>query len=156
MKKILCSACLLGVKCRYDGKIKPNLKVIKLSEKEILIPVCPEQLGGEGTPRPKAEIIKGEGDDVLRGKAEVREFSGKNVTQYFIAGAKEVLKIARLYRIKKAILRQNSPACGCGLTYDGSFTGRKIKGDGVTTGLLKKNRIKVIPDDKLNEFYGKK
>lgn len=149
MEKILCSACLLGVNCQYNGKNKLKKKLIKLSKKEILIPVCPEQLGGLSTPRPAAEIKGGDGNDVFSSKASVIRRNGKNVTRYFINGAREVLKIARLYRIKKAILRQNSPACGCGLIYDGSFTGRKIKGDGVTTALLKKNRIKVTSEEKL-------
>ncbi|MFH1366498.1 MAG: DUF523 domain-containing protein [Patescibacteria group bacterium] len=149
MKKIICSACLLGVKCRYDGKIKPNKKVLKLSKTTFLIPVCPEQLGGQSTPRPNAEIVGGEGKDVLQGRAKVIEFNGQNVTRHFINGAKEVLKLARRLEIKEAILKQGSPSCGCGLTYDGSFTDRKIKGDGVTVALLKKNKIKVIPDDEL-------
>ncbi|MFA5070613.1 MAG: DUF523 domain-containing protein [Patescibacteria group bacterium] len=147
MKKILCSACLLGLNCRYDGKCKPNRKVLDLAKKVRLVPVCPEQLGGQSTPRPNAEIIKGEGDDVLKGRAEVKEFSGKNVTKYFIAGAKEVLKLSKLLGAREAILKQGSPSCGCGLTYDGTFSGHKIKGDGVTAALLKRNGIKVISEE---------
>lgn len=147
MEKILCSACLLGVNCQYNGKNKLNKKLITLLKKEILIPVCPEQLGGLATPRPAAEIKGGDGYDVLSGKAKVARKNGKNVTKNFIFGAREASKIARFYQVKKAILKQNSPSCGCGLTYDGSFTGKKIKGDGVTTALLKKNRIKVISED---------
>ncbi len=52
----LCSACLLGIRCRYDGKSKPDKKIIGLSRKEALIPVCPEQLGGLPTPRENSEI----------------------------------------------------------------------------------------------------
>lgn len=135
----ICSACLLGVQCRYDGKSKPDDKVIKLAEKEILIPVCPEQLGGLPTPRESAE----------QRKDKVVTKSGKDVTKYFKKGAEQVLKLAKLLGIKEAILKQKSPSCGCGQIYDGSFSGRAIRGNGVTTVLLKKNGIKVISDEDL-------
>jgi len=138
-KMILCSACLLGIKSRYDNKTKPNKKVIRLSKKEIFIPVCPEQLGGLPTPREQAE---------QRGNKVITK-SGKDVTQNFRKGAKEVLKLAKLFGIKKVILKQRSPSCGCGQIYDGTFSGRIIKGDGVTTTLLKKNGIKVISEEDL-------
>ena len=135
----LCSACLIGIKCRYDGKSKPNRKVIQLSKKEILIPVCPEQLGGLPTPREPSE---------QKGKKVITK-SGKDVTKNFENGAKQVLKLAKLFDIKEAILKQRSPSCGSGQIYDGTFTGTIIKGDGVTTTLLKKNGIKVISEDDL-------
>lgn len=135
----LCSACLLGINCRYDGKNNLNKKVILLSRREILIPVCPEQLGGLSTPR---EICE------LRGKRVVTR-SGKDVTKNFLRGAKEVLKIAKLLNIREAILKQKSPSCGCGKIYDGSFSGRIIKGYGVTASLLKKEGIKVISEEDL-------
>jgi uncharacterized protein YbbK (DUF523 family) len=135
----LCSACLLGIKCRYDGKSARNRKVIMLLKVETLIPVCPEQLGGLPTPREPAEI---------RGE-RVFTRSGKDVTENFKRGAKEVLKIAQLYGIKEAIMKQGSPSCGCGEIYDGTFSSKTIKGDGVTTALLKKNGIKVISEKEL-------
>jgi len=136
-KYILCSACLLGIKCRYDGKSKPNKKVIKLSKKEILIPVCPEQLGGLATPREPAE---------QNGRKVITK-SGKDVTLKFENGAKQVLKLARLFDAREAILKQKSPSCGCGKIYDGSFSGKVINGDGITTSLLKKNGIQVFSED---------
>jgi len=135
----LCSACLLGIKCRYDGKSKPNKKVLELAKKEILIPVCPEQLGGLSTPREPAE---------QKGKKVITK-SGKDVTKNFVRGAKQVLKIAKLFGIKEAILKQRSPSCGCGQVYDGTFTGTIIEGDGVTASLLKKHGIKVISEEDL-------
>ena len=138
-KIILCSACLLGIKCRYDGKDKLNKKVIELSKKKILIPVCPEQLGGLSTPREPAE---------QKGKRVITK-SGKDVTQNFKKGAKEVLKLAKLFGIKEAILKQKSPSCGFGKIYDGSFSGQLIKGNGVTAALLKRNRIKIITEEDL-------
>jgi len=135
----LCSACLLGIKCRYDGKSMPNKKVLKLAKKEALIPVCPEQLGGLPTPREWSE---------LRDKQVVMK-SGRDVTKNFEAGAKETLRIAKLLGIKEAVMKQRSPSCGCGQIYDGMFSGRVIKGDGVTTMLLKKNSIKVVSEEEL-------
>lgn len=135
------SACLLGIKCRYDGKDKLNKKVIALSKskKEILIPVCPEQLGGLSTPREPSE---------QKGKKVITK-SGKEVTKNFKKGAKEVLKLAKSFKIKEAILKQKSPSCGCGKIPAGSFSGKTIKGDGVTAALLKKNGVKVVTEEDL-------
>ena len=141
-KTILCSACLLGLKCRYDGKSKLNKKVRELSKKVILIPVCPEQLGGLPTPREPAEQ---RGDKVITK-------SGKDITENFVKGAKEVLKIAKIFGAKEAILKQKSPSCGCGKIYDGTFSGKVIKGDGVTASLLKRNRIRVITEEDLTKI----
>jgi len=132
----LCSACLLGIKCRHDGKGKPDKKAIRLSKREILIPVCPEQLGGLSTPRKPSE---------QRGRKVITK-SGKDVTRNFKTGAREVLRVAKLLDIKEAIFKQRSASCGCGQIYDGSFSGKIIKGDGVTTALLKKNGIKVVSE----------
>lgn len=135
----ICSACLLGVKCRYDGKNALNRKVIELLKTEILIPVCPEQLGGLPTPREPAEIV---GNKVITR-------SGQDVTEKFKRGAMETLKIAELLGIREAVLKQGSPSCGCGKICDGTFSGKTIKGDGVTTALLKRHGIKIITEEDL-------
>lgn len=135
----LCSACLLGIKCRYDGKSKPDEKVLNLATKEILIPVCPEQLGGLCTPRKPVEI--------KNNRAVTQD--GSDVTPNFLQGARQVLKIAKLYDIKSAILKQRSPSCGCGQVYDGTFSKAVIEGDGITTRLLKENGVSVITEEDL-------
>ncbi len=140
--KIICSACLLGIACRYDGKSKSNRKVIELLKKEILIPVCPEQLGGLTTPREPAEQRNG----------KVITASGKDITKYFQKGTKEVLKIAKMFGAKEAILKQRSPSCGNGQIYDGTFSKKVIKGDGITARLLKKNGIKVLSEEDLQNY----
>lgn len=149
----LCSACLLGVNCRYDGtnNLKDSFKekILELSKKEVLIPICPEQLGGQATPRPGAEIQGGTGVDVLQDRAKVVEKDGVDVTEYFVRGAEEVLKIAKLFDIKEALLKQRSPSCGCGKMYDGTFTRNIIAGDGVTTALLKEHGIMVTTEEDL-------
>ena len=131
----LCSACLLGIKCRYDGTSNSNEKILQLAKKEILIPVCPEQLGGLPTPRHPSEIREG----------RVFTKSGKDVTKEFVKGAEEVLKIAKLMNIKEAILKQRSPSCGSGKV--GLLSGETAKGDGFTAALLKRNGIKVRTEE---------
>ncbi|MBU3934357.1 DUF523 domain-containing protein [Patescibacteria group bacterium] len=149
MKKIkIISACFLGLNCRYNGIPKPCQKIIDLSKDELVIPVCPEQLGGLSTPREPSETT-GNGLDVLGGKKKVITKSGIDVTRQFINGAEEVLKLAELFDVKEAILKQKSPSCGCGKIYDGTFSDKLVRGDGVTVALLKKNGIKIITEEDL-------
>ncbi len=150
----LVSACLIGINCRYDGENRLNDKVMKLLKHEELIPVCPEQLGGLPTPREPSGILNGSGEDVIDGKSKVYNAIGQDVTQNFTKGAHEVLKIARLYGIKDAILKQRSPSCGCGETQqmryeNGKYTSSLVKGDGVTAALLKRNNIRIITEEDL-------
>jgi uncharacterized protein YbbK (DUF523 family) len=141
------SACLIGINCTWKGENKLNNKLFEEFKKGNLYPVCPEILGGQPTPRPNAEIKGGTGLDVLEGRTKVLEPSGKDVTEQFIKGAQEVLRIAKLIGAKEAILKARSPSCGCGKTYDGTFSKTLIEGDGVTTALLKKNGIKVYTEE---------
>ena len=135
----LISDCLLGVKCRYDGKSKPCQKALDLAEKETLIPICPEQLGGLPTPRVGSENIDG----------KVMTSTKVDVTENYKRGAEETLKIAGLYGCKSAIFKQRSPSCGCGQIYEGTFSGTVIEGDGLTTKLLKEKDIEVMSEDDL-------
>jgi uncharacterized protein YbbK (DUF523 family) len=144
------SACLLGIRCTWSGGDKyKNDRAIELSKVETLIPVCPEQLGGLPTPRAPQEIQGGTGEDVLNGKCKVTNRDGKDVTREFIKGAEETLKIAWQLKIREFIAKSASPSCGCGQIYDGSFSGRLIGGDGVTTALLKRNGLRIIPEEDL-------
>jgi len=146
----LISACLLGIKCAWDGTDKyRNGKVIEILRNENLIPVCPEQLGGLKTPRLPQEIQGGDGKDVLDGKCTVNNINGEDVTQEFIRGAEETLRIAQQFRVSQFIGKSGSPSCGCGQIYDGTFSNKPIDGDGVTTALLKRNGIKVIGEEEL-------
>nr|VFK22679.1 MAG: Uncharacterized conserved protein YbbK, DUF523 family [Candidatus Kentron sp. LPFa] len=135
----LCSACLLGVDCRYDGGNNKNEKILRLLRRETLIPICPEQLGGLPTPRVPAE---------QREQRVVTE-KGDDVTENFHKGAREALRLARLYGVQEAILKQRSPSCGVGQIYDGTFSGRVIAGNGVTAALLQENGLKVISEEGL-------
>ena len=139
---ILISGCLLGLKCRYDGKEKKLPEIEKLIKLYNLIPVCPEQLGGLPTPRISAERVK---DRVI---TQV----GADVTEEYQLGAKEALKIAKLYNCKKAILKEKSPSCGCGKIYDGTFSRNLTDGNGVTTNLLIDNGIEIFGESEIEKF----
>ena len=139
MAKILISACLLGYKTRYDGLSKPSKKIKEIFENDILIPICPEQMGGLSTPRPKAEI---KGDKVIN-------IDGKDVTSNYIKGAKMALEIAKLNDVDFCILKSKSPSCGKGLVYDGSFSNNLISGDGICTKLLKENGFKIYSEEEI-------
>jgi len=146
----LISACLLGIKCAWDGQDNyKSDKAIDFLNSETLMPVCPEQLGGLKTPRAPQEIQGGTGEDVLDGKCKVLNIDGEDVTQEFINGAEETLKIVRLFHIEEFIGKSRSPSCGCGQIYDGTFSRKLIGGDGVTTALLKRNGIRVVAEEDL-------
>ena len=148
----LISACLLGIKCAWDGTDKyKNLKVIEILRNEELIPVCPEQLGGLNTPRPPQEIQGGSGADVLDGKCKVRNINGEDVTQQFIRGAVETLRTAQRFNISQFIGKSGSPSCGCGKIYSGTFSNTLIDGDGVTAALLRRKGIKVIGEEECKD-----
>lgn len=140
---IIVSACLAGVNCKYNGKNNYNQIVAEMVAKAKAIPLCPEQLGGCSTPRISCEIINGTGKDVIAKKAKVINNEGQDMTDKFLKGAKETLKIAVLVGANKAILKAKSPSCGYGTIYDGTFSGKLIKGNGVTAELLSKNGIDI-------------
>ncbi|MCK5883473.1 MAG: DUF523 domain-containing protein [Bacteriovoracaceae bacterium] len=132
---ILMSTCLLGVRCRYDGSHQERAEMIELLKNENVIPVCGEQMGGLTTPREPSEEVNG----------KILSISGKDVSHQFHRGAEDILKLAKIIGAKKAYLKTDSPMCGCGKIYDGTFSGVMINGDGELTKLLKKNDIEVIP-----------
>ena len=141
--KVIISACLLGVRCRYDGGDSRNETAIQHKKTHQLIPVCPEESGGLPTPRPPAEIVGGDGNDVLDGKAKVLTADGVDVTEAYLQGARHALAVAQTHGATQVILKARSPSCGCGNIYDGTFSGTLTSGDGVTTALLKRHGITV-------------
>ena len=140
LRMILVSACLAGIKCCYNGENALSSHIESLVRKKSAIPVCPEQIGGLSTPREPAEIVGGDGRDVLEGRARVLTRSGEDVTGQYIRGAEEVLKIAKMVGAKKVILKRNSPACGFNEIY---HEGRLVNGNGVCSALLIKHEIEV-------------
>ena len=133
----LVSACALGLRCRYNGEAKPK----KLPEGIIPIPVCPEQLGGLPTPRPKMELSGGDGEAVWEGKARVIDERGEDVTEALKRGAQEALRLARVLGIRVAFLQEKSPSCGVNLVW---VDGKLVPGSGVTAALLRREGLEVV------------
>ena len=120
-EKLLISACLMGINCRYDGKNTRLNELDELKKQYDLIPVCPETLAGLPCPRFPLEIA---GNRVLNNR-------GEDYTKEFHSGADLGIQIWKEAGCPKVLLQSRSPSCGKGLIYDGSFTGVKISGNGV-------------------------
>lgn len=140
--KLLVSACLLGCRCRYDGASKRHPQALRLAERYILVPVCPEQLGGLPTPRPPAE----------RRRERVLTGTGTDVTEQYRRGAEEALRLCRLLGCGAAVLKERSPSCGCGTIYDGTFSGTLTAGNGMTAALLIVHNIPVYGESRIGEL----
>ncbi len=153
--KLAVSACLLGSNCKYNGGNNRNDDIAALTDRFELLPVCPECSGGLTTPREPAEIRSlsaaeencSGGEAVWQGNAQVISRGGREVTPEFKKGALITLEQLREYRVGQALLKEGSPSCGSRLIYDGTFSGRKIPGCGVTTALLRENGIRVFSEN---------
>lgn len=141
-KNILVSSCLLGKNCKYNGGNNNNENVKKLSNEYNIIEICPEVMGGLSTPRYPSEIINN----------KVINKIGLDVTEQFTTGANISLEIAIKNKVKYAILKENSPSCGFGTIYDGTFSNNKIKGNGVTAELLYKNGIVILNENNFEKI----
>ncbi|MGY5778796.1 DUF523 domain-containing protein [Rhizobium sp. LEGMi135b] len=153
--KILVSACLMGHAVRYDGRAKPLVHpaIERWREQGRLVTICPEMSAGMVVPRPPAEIAGGAtGDDVLAGTARVMEITGGDVTAEFRQAAENALALARETGCRYALLIDGSPSCGSGFIYDGSFSGRRQNGRGVTAALLKQAGIEVYSDREIEKL----
>jgi uncharacterized protein YbbK (DUF523 family) len=151
MIKVLVSACLLGEKVRYNGASAAADSAILTQwvNDGRIVPFCPEVAGGLGVPRPAAEIAGGSGEAVLQGHASVATASGADVTDAFRRGAELALAAARAHDARLAILKDGSPSCGSASIHDGTFSGRKRAGPGVTTALLERHGIRVFSESEI-------
>ena len=144
MRKILVSECLYGGRAvRYDGKQKacdhPTFR--KWKKQGRLIPVCPEVFGGLPIPREESQR---QGDQVVTR-------SGRDVTEAFVAGAEEALRLAAENDVVLCILKEGSPSCGSNEIHDGTFTGTKIPGEGVAAGYLRECGFEVFSENEIEE-----
>ncbi|OKP97592.1 DUF523 domain-containing protein [Paenibacillus sp. P46E] len=146
---IIVSSCLAGMKVRYNGTACLDETIQKLLDNNQAVAVCPELLGGFSTPREPAEIVGGDGDAVLDGMAMVIDRLGNDVTGMYIQGAYEALEQARKVEATIVVLKENSPSCGSSMIYNGTFTGLKIPGQGVTSALLRRSGLEVISEEQL-------
>ncbi len=146
MKKILVSACLLGDPVRYNGKgLLINSSILdKWDAEGRIVRHCPEVAAGFPVPRHPTEIVAGNGNQVLQNNAVVLDTDGEDVSDRFITGARLTLSLCIEHGIRVAILTESSPSCGTKEIYDGSFSGSKLRGMGVTTAFLQNNGVKVF------------
>jgi uncharacterized protein YbbK (DUF523 family)/CRP-like cAMP-binding protein len=144
---ILVSACLAGVKTRHDGTSRTNETVMRLIAEKKAVPLCPETLGGRPIPREPVEIVGGDGYDVLSGKAKVLDKNGNDHTAEILSGVEIFMKALKKFRADTVILKAKSPACGQGIIYDGSFSGKLKSGDGVLAAALEKEGIRVFNEN---------
>ncbi|MFW5999800.1 MAG: DUF523 domain-containing protein [Halanaerobiaceae bacterium] len=149
---ILVSACLLGENCRYDGEntLQPELKEL-LAGRDIRI-ICPELEGGFSVPRPPAEIFGGDGFDVLRGRAEVVSEDGREITDKFLIGIRNLVADIDLMNVECAVLKSRSPSCGSEKIYSGVFEDRLREGSGVFAAFLQRAEIPVFSEERLKEL----
>lgn len=155
--KILISACLAGLPVRYNGSAKPLMHpaVERWKAEGRLVVLCPELSGGFQVPRPPAEIENRlDGGDVLDGRARVLEISGRDVSAAYIDGARIALDVARENGCRHALLIDGSPSCGSGFVYDGTFSGSRHAGQGVTAALLRRSGIAVYSDREVERLVG--
>lgn len=138
---ILVSGCLLGENCKYNGGNNRNEDVISFLSDKKYITVCPEAFGGLPCPRPPAEIVGN----------EVMDKNGRNVTKEFHIGAEKTLQLAKEHGAELCILKANSPSCGCGMIYDGTFGGVKIPGNGITAALLLAKGFRVLSEEDIRD-----
>jgi uncharacterized protein YbbK (DUF523 family) len=131
VEPVLISACLLGIPCRWHGRRvrKREELIASLKRRYVLVPVCPEQIGGMPTPR-TSETLAGTGAQVLdEGLRIIAPETGKDVTHFHVNGAKYTVEIAQIVGAKRAYLKSGSPSCDR---------------DGVAGELLTRRGIRVI------------
>ena len=141
MEYVIVSACLLGLRTRYDGESKPDEGLLAALQGKAIVPVCPEQLGGLTTPRAASEIVGGNGCDVLDGNAGLINEDGENVTEQYLRGADEVAKLAALLGVRRAYLKSKSPACGVTCIKRGDAT---VPGMGVCAAQLARAGVELV------------
>ncbi len=152
MDKILVSACLLGQAVRYDGGAHgPFEQLAQWQAQGRVLPLCPEVAGGLPTPRPAAEILGGQGGQVLDGWVQVRSIDDADVSSAFIAGAQIAEALVRKHGIRIAVLKARSPSCGNLHSYDGSFSGTLVAGEGVSAAALRRLGVQVFNENQLAE-----
>ena len=139
---IIVSACLAGINTRYNGANCGHPKIIEMVASGKAIPLCPEQIGGLQTPRASISFVRGDGYALMKGISGVRAIGidGVDYSQNLINGAFEVLRIAKMFSVSRAILKDRSPSCGVFKVWKDN---REVEGCGVTTAILRINSVEV-------------
>jgi len=137
---VIVSACLLGVRCNHEGEANTSSSVFALRDTHRVIPVCPETAGGLPTPRTRAE---------RRVDGSVVTADGDDVTEWFVRGARHAVQLAEAVGATTAVLKARSPSCGCREIYDGTFTGTRVRGEGVAAEALRAAGLEVVSEDEV-------
>jgi uncharacterized protein YbbK (DUF523 family) len=137
---LIVSACLLGVRCNHKGEANTHDSVLALRDTHRVIPICPESAGGLPTPRAEAQ---------RQPNGTVRTVDGRDVTDWYARGADHAVRLAEAVGATRAVLKARSPSCGCHEIYDGTFTGTRIKGEGVTAAALRLAGLEVVSEEDL-------
>lgn len=146
---ILVSACLLGHKVKYNGGSNDHALLQAVSARGRFVAVCPECFAMLPVPRPPMEIQYGTGRKLLEGRARAVDVTGHDLTASMLLGAQKILRIAEAYQAEVAIFKDGSPSCGVHRIYDGTFSGKKVRGAGVATELLRQHGLTVYSEDDL-------
>jgi len=142
--RIIISGCLAGLRVRYNGESRPHPLLEELAGSTVLVPCCPEILGGLGVPRSRCRFVGGDGRAVLNGAARVIDSLGNDMTEAFLRGAEQVVHVCRLVRADLIIFKEGSPSCG---VHRVDIEGRKHQGAGVTTAMLEFLGISIITEE---------
>ena len=137
---MIVSACLLGVRCNHRGEANAHDAVVALRASHRVVPVCPESAGGLPTPRAEAQ---------RQADGTVRTVDGRDVTDSYERGAAHAVRLAEAVGATRAVLKARSPSCGCHEIYDGSFTGKRVNGEGVTAAALRAAGLEVVSEEDL-------
>jgi uncharacterized protein YbbK (DUF523 family) len=140
MKQILVSACLLGLKTRYDGSDELDERLREFMQRFVFIPVCPEILGGLSIPRPPATMEKGDGALFWERGGKVVLEDGSDVSDKFRAGAERTFEFAQFLGISAILSKEGSPSCG---VHETNVSFNRTRGIGITAFLLKKRGCTV-------------
>jgi len=146
LEKILISACFLGERVRYNGEIKAlaDEQINSWQQQGRLIAICPEVIAGLPVPRSPAEINPA--------NKQIITSDGQDVTVQFNHGAEQALLLCQRHKIRFALLKESSPSCGSNTIYDGSFSNKKISGEGVTTKLLRRHGVQVFSEESIADL----
>lgn len=147
---IIISACLAGLRTRYDGREFPHPQLAELSVRWTLVPVCPEVLGGLGIPRPQCRFTGGDGVGVLEGMARIVDRTGRDRTAHFVRGGEEVERVVRLVTPRLIVFKEGSPSCGVRRV---DIEGTKQPGCGVTVALLRRQGFSILTEEDPVEAY---
>ena len=140
--KILVSACLLGENCKYNGGNNYNVDVVEFVKDKEVLSICPEMMAGMGCPRTPIEIV----DGVLMDR------NGNNVDASMREAVAKAMELIRREDIQCAVLQSRSPTCGVNQVYDGSFSGKLIKGSGFLAQALKAAGYQVVDAEDVEKY----